>query len=59
MGNRGRWEETLPGQAGSVAVGIYLWEQGDGASEAMKLILGVRVTMNKSLGVSEPRSPHL
>ena len=47
------------GQADSVAMGVYLWEQGDGVSETMRLILGVRVTTNKSLGVSEPQSPHL
>lgn len=48
------------GQADSVAIGIYLWKQEDGASETVKLIPAyVHVTMNKSFGLSEPQSSHL
>lgn len=54
-----RKAETLLGQADSVALGIYLWDQGNRASEAMRLILAVRVTMNKSRGLSEPEFCHL
>lgn len=39
-------------QADSVAMRIYLQNLGDEASEVVKLILDVCVTMNKSLGFS-------